>query len=164
MDLLVSDTSVLVDLERGDLVEAAFGLPYRFVVPDLLYERELKDYGGPAMIVLGLVVADLTSEQLVYAQTCIREAPALSVPDSFALSLAAEGGGTLLTGDRRLRDLASKKGVACHGLLWLLDEMWHLGIGVERLRMGLQRIQAHPQCRLPTREVNKRLAQYGGGR
>ena len=116
------------------------------------------------MIVLGLVVADLTSEQLVYAQTCIREAPALSVPDSFALSLAAEGGGTLLTGDRRFRDLASKKGVACHGLLWLLDEMWHLGIGVERLCMGLQRIQAHPRCRLPTREVNKRLAQYGGGR
>jgi len=144
------------------LVEAAFGLPYRFVVPDLLYERELKDYGGAAMVALGLVVADLTGEQLAYAQTCIGEVRALSVPDAMALALAANGGGVLLTGDRRLRSLASKRGVACHGLLWLLDEMWRLGIRTERLHTGLRTIQAHPRCRLPTREVNKRLAQYCG--
>lgn len=68
MDLLVSDTSVLVDLRRGSLLEAAFGLPYRFVVPDLLYERELRDHGGDELIGLGLVVADLTGEQVELAQ------------------------------------------------------------------------------------------------
>ena len=44
MNVLVSDTSVLVDLERGALLEASFRLPFRFTVPDLLYERELKDW------------------------------------------------------------------------------------------------------------------------
>ncbi len=42
MKVLVSDTSALVDLERGSLLDAAFRLPFEFVVPDLLYERELK--------------------------------------------------------------------------------------------------------------------------
>ena len=47
MKVLVSDTSVLIDLDRGSLVEPTFRLPFEFTVPDLLYERELKDHGGP---------------------------------------------------------------------------------------------------------------------
>ena len=38
---LVADTSVLVDLERGSLLAACFRLPFEFVVPDVLYEREI---------------------------------------------------------------------------------------------------------------------------
>ena len=160
MDLLVSDTSVLVDLERGDLLKAAFSLPYRFVVPDLLYERELRDYGGETLIALGLVVADLTGDQVRYAQTFRREVPALSLPDAFALALALTDGGTLLTGDRRLRNLASRKGVEHHGLLWLLDQMERRGVAAKDLRAGLQTIRAHPRCRLPAGQVNERLARY----
>ena len=59
MQVLVSDTSVLVDLERGSLLEASFRLPHRFAVPDLLYERELKDWGGEELIRLGLSVEEL---------------------------------------------------------------------------------------------------------
>jgi hypothetical protein len=36
MKVLVSDTSVLVDLERGGLLEAVFKLPVELAVPDLL--------------------------------------------------------------------------------------------------------------------------------
>ena len=50
MNVLVSDTSVLLDLERGALLEASFRLPFRFTVPDLLYERELKDWRGAELI------------------------------------------------------------------------------------------------------------------
>ena len=41
MKALVSDTSILIDLERGSLL--CFRLPFQFAVPDLLYERELKN-------------------------------------------------------------------------------------------------------------------------
>ena len=160
MDLLASDTSVLDDLKRGSLLEAAFGLPYRFVVPDLQYEREMKDHGGDELIALGLVVCDLTGEQVELARSYRRERPALSWPDVFALTLAIEEDATLLTGDKRLRALASKEGIVCHGLLWLLDEMHLNGIPANRLTSGLQVIRAHPRCRLPQREVNERLAKY----
>ena len=35
MKVLVSDTSILIDLERGTLLETCFLLPFQFVVPDL---------------------------------------------------------------------------------------------------------------------------------
>jgi hypothetical protein len=41
MRVLVSDTSVLIDLERGSRLEVIFSLPYEFTVPDVLYRREL---------------------------------------------------------------------------------------------------------------------------
>jgi len=37
--ILVSDTSVLIDLERGGLLEAVFTLAHEFAVPDVLYDR-----------------------------------------------------------------------------------------------------------------------------
>ena len=39
MKVLVSDTSALVDLERRSLLDAAFRLPFEFVVPDLPSRR-----------------------------------------------------------------------------------------------------------------------------
>ena len=160
MDLLVYDTSVLVDLERGNLLNEAFRLPYRLVVPDLLYERELRNHGGDELLALGLEVAELTAVQVENAHSCRRERPALSLPDVFALALARAREGTLLTGDSRLRSIGTQKGVLCRGLLWLLDEMLLNGISAESLHTGLQMIEMHPRCRLPKREVNARLARY----
>lgn len=40
--ILVSDTSVLIDLERGGLLEAVFALPHEFAVPDVLYDHEMQ--------------------------------------------------------------------------------------------------------------------------
>ena len=62
MKVLVSDTSVLVDLERGSLVEPVFRLPFEFTVPDLLYERELREHGGPDFVRLGLRVEELDGD------------------------------------------------------------------------------------------------------
>ena len=52
--LLVSDTSVLFDLHRGGLLESLFKLSFAFGVPDVLFERELKDWDGPALEPLSL--------------------------------------------------------------------------------------------------------------
>jgi len=69
MRVLVSDTSVLIDLERGNLLEAAFRLSCDLAVPDLLYRRELRDQNGPALIAMGLRVEELDSEGIGLAQT-----------------------------------------------------------------------------------------------
>ena len=160
MDLLVSDTSVLVDLERGNLLSEAFRLPCRFVVPDLLYEWELQDSGGGDVLALGLIVADLTAEEVEAARAYRREKLALSLPDAFALALAASRGLTLLTGDRRLRASADDAGVPCHGLLWLFDHMFAHGTAPAQLHAGLTTIWSHPRCRLPEAEVTRRMEAY----
>ena len=161
MKVLVSDTSVLVDLDRGSLVEPAFRLPFEFTVPDLLYERELKDHGGPDFIRLGLRVEELDGDEVALALGYLRKRRSLSLPDSFALALAKTNAWTLLSGDRGLRELAEEEEVACHGVLWLLDRIFeHRVIDRSDLRAGLDKIAAHPRCRLPRSEIRKRLLSY----
>ncbi len=161
METLVSDTSVLIDLDRGTLVEATFRLPFEFTVPDLLYERELKEHGGPDFVRLGLRIAELDGDGVSLALGYRRKRRPLSLPDSFALALAKTNAWTLLSGDRELRELAEEEEVRCHGVLWLLDQMLEQRvIDLDDLRAGLGKIAAHPRCRLPKSEIRKRLLAY----
>ena len=161
MRVLVSDTSVLIDLERGALLEASFLLPLQLAVPDLLYERELKHHGGEELLGRGLRIEELDGAGVVRALGYRRKKPSLSLPDSFALALAAGNGWTLLTGDRALRELANEENVDCHGLLWLLDRMFEASTtSASKLYAGLQAICAHPRCRLPKSETSRRLSRY----
>ena len=161
MKALVADTSVLIDLERGALLEAGFLLPFQLVVPDLLYERELKEHGGDDLRRRGLMVEELDASGVLRALGYRRKQPALSLPDSFALALAADRGWTLLTGDRALRELANEENVDCHGVLWLLDRMLEASAAsASKLCAGLEAISAHPRCRLPKSETSRRLALF----
>lgn len=158
MRVLVSDTSVLVDLERGALLEAAFDLPFQLTVPDLLYERELKDHGGNELLALGLSVSELTDETLQLAVSYTRSNKELSLPDCFALALAKTNNWTLLTVDAKLRQKASSEEVCCHGVLWLFDRMMeHSVLDSQLLKSGLQAIASHPRCRLPRAEIKRRI-------
>lgn len=161
MTVVVSDTSVLIDLERGALLEAAFGLSAEFAVPDLLFERELREHGGGRLIELGLRIEELGEEGIARAIGYRQQKPTLSLPDSFALELARHHGWTLLTGDSALRDLARGEQVDCHGVLWVLDRMQEEAVvAVQVLHDGLTRMSEHPRCRLPKREIRMRLEQY----
>ena len=161
MIVVVSDTSVLIDLERGAFLEAAFSLSFDLAVPDLLYARELKDYGGEKLLKLGLRVESLGDRSTAQAVRYWKTHPALSLPDCFALSLAEEKGWTLLTGDGGLRDLTDSQSIDCHGVLWVLDELLREAIITPKLlHEGLETIARHPRCRLPKREMQTRLEMY----
>lgn len=121
--VVLSDSSVLIDLERGSFFAAAFVLPIEFCVPDLLYRRELEPLGGDHLVQMGLRVLELDDAGVGRAARYRRDVPALSLPDAFALALTHCTGGTLLTGDARLRRLAGDERVVCHGVLWLLDRI-----------------------------------------
>lgn len=159
--ILVSDTSVLIDLKRGSLLEASFSLAFRFVVPDLLYERELKDWGGEDLIRLGLVIEQLDGAGVSLALAYRKRMPALSLPDCFALALAQIHSWVLLSGDSTLSRLATDEKVECHGVLWLLDEMHAAAVvSLRELYDGLTAMSQHPRCRLPKTEVRRRLSSY----
>ena len=163
MPVLVSDTSVLIDLERGSFLEPVFRLPFEFAVPDLLYERELRDHGGPALIDMGLRVEELDGAAVALAIEYRRVRRSLSLPDSFALALSKANSWTLLSGDGSLRALALEEEVECHGVLWLLDGLHeHRILDQDALTEGLHRIAGHPRCRLPQAEIRTRLRTYSG--
>jgi hypothetical protein len=161
MNVLVSDTSILIDLERCALLHQAFALQVEFVVPDLLYERELRDYGGPDLIALGLRVESLDESDVQRAQEYRLANPRLALPDTFALALARSRSWILLTGDGPLRSLAETERIECHGVLWLIDRMHAASVATAAtLHASLERLARHPRCRLPRAEIAARLERF----
>jgi predicted nucleic acid-binding protein len=161
MDVLVSDTSVVIDLERSGLIERVFALPYRFVVPDALYEQEMKEFGGPRLVELGLEVRVLTGAQVQEAQRLRGLERRISIHDSYALSLAKADAAILLAGDAAMRRLAEAEEVRCHGVLWVFDQMEERRVvNAMALHSGLTRVISDVRCRLPRDAVNLRLARY----
>jgi hypothetical protein len=163
MTILVSDTSVIIDLERGQLLEPCFRLPHQFAVPDLLFERELAEQSGPELVALGLRVEELTSAELTAVQTVRRARPKLSLPDSYAYALASGRQWTLLTGDGELRALAEAQAIPYFGILWVCDQLFDGEVvAASTVADGLEAIAAHPRCRLPRPEIKVRLTRYRG--
>ncbi|CCM79725.1 MULTISPECIES: hypothetical protein [Rhizobium] len=161
MPILVSDTSVLIDLERAQLLEEMFLLPFGFAVPDLLYERELAGELGDRLVALGLRVEALTPAELGRAVDVRRQNARLSFPDTFAFALAKSRQWTLLTGDGGLRELATAERVNMHGVLWVFDQFSDgVYVSFDRLHAGLSTVFGHPRCRLPAGEVKRRLVRY----
>ena len=161
MPILVSDTSVLIDLERAGLLEEMFLLPFEFAVPDLLFERELAGELGDRLTQLGLRTEELTPVELRRATIVNRQYARLSVPDTFAFAIAEFRGWGLLTGDGTLRELAIAEQIDMHGVLWLFDQLADGNhVGFDRLHSGLSNLFAHPRCRLPANEVRRRLARF----
>lgn len=164
MIILVSDTSVLIDLERGGLLQPAFSCGLTMVVPDLLYARELEADNGPLLRALGLGVVPLDPDEVDFAQRLRMERPGLSLPDCFALSCARRDNHALVSGDRLLRTEAQARHCPVYGLLWILDQMELSGnVGAATLREGLERIWNHPRRRLPKAEVMERLQRWASG-
>lgn len=160
MAILVSDTSVIIDLDRGALLEDLFRLPHEFAVPDVLFNRELGPL-GPRLLALGLRIEELSPAEVARATFVRRERRVLSVPDAFAFAIAESRGWPLLSGDGGLRRLADDTGVACHGVLWICDQFeGGQHVPAARLHSSLTAIAAHPRCRLPTLQVNLRLERY----
>lgn len=164
MSILVSDTSILIDLERAGLLGEMFLLPYEFAVPDLLYEKELAGELGDRLVGLGLRVEVLTPTELTRAITVRRQHARLSVPDTFAFALAESRGWGLLTGDGTLRTLATTEAIEMHGVLWVFDQLADGDhVGLDRLHGELTTLSAHPRCRLPASEVRHRLTRFAPG-
>lgn len=161
MIVLVADTSVLVDLDRAGLLEKAFDCGLTLIVPDMLYEQELRENNGPYLRKLGLGVVTLTPTEVQLAQDIKRARTGLSWPDSFALSCAHRNEHVLVSGDKTLRSEATKRLGVVYGLLWILDHMEKSGhLDAKSLHEGLSTIYAHPTCRLPRDEVTARLAKW----
>jgi len=161
--ILVSDTSILIELERGGLLEEAFNLPMEFAVPDVLYVRELSQMENFDFIENGILIEELNPESVENAQQYRTENPGLSIPDCFSLALAKDNGWPLLTGDGLLRRCANKHKVECHGIFWVLDLMNEKGVATaQQLHTGLQKISEHPRCRLTKRLVNEALQKLTG--
>jgi hypothetical protein len=157
--VLVTDTNIWIDLENGGLLAEVFHLPYQFLttdfaIPEFIHPR------WQTLQALGLEVRELDSAHVLELINMRQDLINLSITDLAAFLLAKIIEATLITGDRRLIELAKSNSLSVHGVLWLLDEMVHYqaitsGQAANALGRMLDR-----GARLPPDECRKRLARW----
>lgn len=127
MQIVVSDTSCLIDLDKANVLLAALGLPFRFVVPDLLFQREVKELENTPPEDLpdhGLEVIEVSGEVVAQAQAYTAEDRRLSFYDCLALAYTeTQEEAVLFTADGPLRAFATSKGIEVHGVLWAIEQL-----------------------------------------
>jgi predicted nucleic acid-binding protein len=107
MVVLVSDTSVLIDLERGNLPEAAFACGLTMIVPGpVLYQRELADTMAPTCAPWDWAWSPSPRQNSSWLRTSARHDLPCPPNDCFALSCATRADHTLVTADKALRSEA----------------------------------------------------------
>jgi predicted nucleic acid-binding protein len=159
--VLVTDTNIWIDLENGKILADVFRLPYQFFTTDFAVEEHIHP-GWAALQELGLKTHDLEPEnilELVHLRQIYRQ---LSAVDLAALLLAKALEASLVTGDRRLNELAKAQGLTVHGVLWILDEMLiHQVLTASQAAIALRKMLAHG-ARLPDVECQKRFESWSG--
>src|SRR5580704_11576975 len=118
MLLIISDASVLIDIEHGELTDAMFSLPWKFAVPDILFDEELAGRHGH-LLQFGLISKTMSGDLVSEAYSLRQQYVRASVNDLLALTLAKHENCQLLTGDKALREVAAKLNVEVHGTIWL---------------------------------------------
>lgn len=163
MRVLVSDSSVLLEMAKRGLLEAMFRLPFEFAVPDVLFEEELIDLGTYSRDDLrryGLRVEELDAVGVTTALSCQARRRRLSLVDCFALALSSIKRYALLTGDKAMRTFAEAEDIEVHGVLWLMDEMVAARVvPVASILAVLIAMRDDPRCLLPAQELALRIRQ-----
>lgn len=159
MLLIISDASVLIDIEHGKLTSPMFSLSWHFAVPDVLFFEELADR-HERLLQFGLIIKTMDGDSVSVAYKLRQQYAQTSVNDLLALTLAKQENCQLLTGDKALRKVAKKLNVNVHGTLWLVDQMIReQKITVEIARASFQRMK-NSGSHLPWDEIEKMLREF----
>ena len=80
MQIIVSDTSCLIDLRHASLLEVFLELPYEFVIPDVIFYDELLSFSSKekALIKRRMTIASLEAGGVDRVSEVLALSPALS--------------------------------------------------------------------------------------
>lgn len=158
MSIVISDASVLIDIECGELTSVMFSLPWKFVVPDTLFSEELESRHAH-LLQLGLISKTLSGDLVVEAYRLHQKFLKPSVNDMLALVLAKHESCRLLTGDRALREVASELNVDVSGTIWLVEQMLESEkITIDIAREAFKKMK-DAGSRLPWSVIEKKLTE-----
>jgi hypothetical protein len=164
MRIIVSDSSCLIDLRKACLLDAFLGLPFEILIPNILFDDELLKFTEAqkkGLLDAGLKVVDIPGAGVLRARQLMIENPHISLHDGFAFVLAeTHKGCILLTGDRRLRTVASASEIDVHGVLWVIDQIHQNGLGAKVCHDALVGWSNDPAVRLPARELAAAIRRF----
>ncbi len=127
MNIVVCDANILIDLLQVDLFNAFLRLRWEMhVPPDVVDEvqEENSDQLARAIQSSDIQLPVFTPEELFHIQDYKARYQPLSIQDCSCLLLAEIFSAILLTGERKLKTIAtSSHGIQVHGVLWIFEQL-----------------------------------------
>lgn len=158
MPLLISDSSVLIDLIDGGLIDRLFQLPAEFATPVALFIEELED-SYPDLPMKGLKLVEYDGVDWlggIEAFKTLYRGP--SDMDLLALLIAQQQGCPLITGDKKLRKAAEQEKVEVRGTLSLVEDMVVYALITVAEAEAAYRQMRLAGSRLPWEDVKQQVA------
>jgi rRNA-processing protein FCF1 len=156
----VVDSNVIIDCHVGQVMRAVFSLPLSLMATEFLI-AELDEPDGHELKRYGLVAYHLSEANIKEIMRLKSLYPGPSIADLSALAAAKTVDAILLTGNKHLRNAATKEGVSVKGTLWLLDELVRLEVLTPLVAAQSLRLMLSRGRRLPRDECKARLIQWG---
>jgi len=159
MNLLISDTCIIIDLYNGKLLEKLNQLPFKLGISDAILSELLKP-GADEILKSGFEVYSLESEELIEVYSLNAKYTHPSIIDIFGLVTAKKHEAILLTGDKKLRNAAKNEGIDFQGIFWILDKLIEYSIiDIKTASLSLQKILDKGSF-LPKNECQKRFVDW----
>ena len=162
MRIIVNDSSALIDLKKGGLLEIFLRLPFELVVSVDMLADELSSFtrDETALMRRTMTTVTLDESETERADSLQRTSPALTGYDCAVIIIAQrDSESVILTGDRRLRTKAESVQIECHGVLWAVDEIAKAKLATARtLIKALETWRGDTLVRIPAEEISKSLA------
>lgn len=123
LSALVTDTNCWIDLHCGGLVEYVLNTVDDLSAPDIVLHELKHNPSAETLVAGGVTSIELNGQQVgeVYALATVYQG--VSAQDLSALVVAKAMNAILVTGDARLRKVATEHGVEVHGTLWILETL-----------------------------------------
>jgi len=124
--IAIQDANILIDLLNTGLFDHCLSLQYQFTSTNIIL-AELHDEQvaliQPHINSGKFTIIEIDADSLLAIIDASKEELRLSEQDWSALYYAQQLNALLLTGDKRLRNLAKQKGITVCGALWILDQL-----------------------------------------
>lgn len=158
MPILISDATVVHDLDRGRLLTALADLPEAFFVPDMLIDKDISPGAASTLRASGVRVVSLDGRELADAIAAHRGEGTLSLGECCALAFARVRRCGMLTTYGELRSAALNQGISVCCALWCLDQIQAAALrDTVQLYAALQAMVGRSHHAFPPDQVTQRI-------
>lgn len=157
--IVITDANIFMHLIDAGLLDSFFQLELEFSTTREVFgeigeeQHQLSPYCGSGQ----LIVINSTEEEIELIEE-FECAAGLSFPDRTIIYHANANKWMVLTGEKLMRNECEAKGLAVHGILWVMDEMIGTGV-ISPLEMAvkLEELINFPDFRVPKTDCKSRI-------
>ena len=162
MESVVGDTCIFIDLIEIDLLNQFFELPFEFYTTDFVVNELTtpRHFSGIKRFIdlRNLKILKTAPDELYEIVQISERHPKLSISDCSVFYFGKTSSYTVLTNDKRLRELS--KDIKVHGILWIFDCLVLKGIISKNQAIDKLNVLMGINQRLPLNECLKRIKEW----